>query len=554
MKTSNKNLLAISVLIIIGIIVTSVFAQVGADAAGTEETKSIIVEKAEATIGSIVAGLGSVLFFPIPFGEIDAEIPPPALWFATNSTVLTANNLGIGVPFPVPVAVDKIKIEVPLLVFWLVIGGVFFTLRLGFVNIRLFGHALAVVRGKYSSKNDPGEVSHFAALAAAVSATVGLGNIGSVAIAVSLGGPGAVIWMVLAGLLGMSTKFAEVTLGQKYREFDDKGKVSGGAFHYLRKGLAEKNLVTLGKWLAIIFAVLCIGGSLGGGNMFQANQSVKILTDTFDSLKEGDFIIATVLAVSVGVVLIGGIRRIAKVAEAVVPLMAFIYITAALVVLIVNAEHLGKAFSIMFHSAFAGDAAFGGIVGALINGFKRAAFSNEAGLGSAPIAHAAARTKEPVREGCVALLEPFIDTVIICFITGMVITVTGVYTDESIEGGVLLTSAAFSTVVDWFPIVLSIAVVLFAYSTMITWSYYGERAWGYLFGYKKIAIFHIIFITATFFGGVIDNVQLVVDFSDLLLLSMAIPNLIGLYILSGDIRRDMKEYIGKLKRGEFQRQ
>ncbi len=441
---------------------------------------------------------------------------------------------------------------VPFLVLWLIAGGIFFTFKLGFVNIRLFGHAISCVRGKYSSKNDPGEITHFAALAAAVSATVGLGNIGGVAVAVTMGGPGAVVWMAIAGLFAMSTKMAEVTMGQKYRVFDENGKVSGGAFHYLSKGLAEKGMARFGKILAIIFAIFCIGGSLGGGNMYQSNQTVSILTNTFDFLKEADWIIALVLSITVGMVLIGGIRRIAKVAEAVVPLMALVYIASALVILLVNIEHLGEAFRIMLSDAFSGEAVGGGLLGAIIAGVKRASFSNEAGLGSAPIAHSAAKTKEPVREGCVALLEPFIDTVVICFLTGLVITVTGVYQDESVGKGVLMTSAAFETVIDWFPMVLSVAIILFAYSTMITWSYYGERAWEYLFGKNKIRIYHVIFITATFIGGVV-QLDIVIAFSDVLLLSMAIPNLIGLYILSNDLKKDVKKYSDKLKKGQFKR-
>lgn len=438
---------------------------------------------------------------------------------------------------------------IPFMVFWLIVGGIFFTLRLGFVNIRLFGHAIQVVRGKYSSKDDPGEVSHFAALSAAVSATVGLGNIAGVAVAVSWGGPGAVIWMVLGGFFGMSTKFAEVSMGQKYREFDKNGKVSGGAFHYLKKGLAEKGYVKLGKVMAAIFAVCCIGSSLGGGNMFQSNQAVSILTETFN-VSGLDIVIALILAVSVGIVLIGGIRRIAHVAERVVPLMAFIYLSASLVILLVHIDQLGVALATMFKQAFGFEAATGGVIGAIIAGVKRSTFSNEAGIGSAPIAHAAARSKRPVREGCVALLEPFIDTVIICFMTGLVITVTGVWQDPDIGNGVVLTSAAFATVVDWFPYVLSIAVVLFAYSTMITWSYYGERCWIYLFGKKQINLYYILFCFCTFIGG-INSLNVIVNLSDLLLFAMALPNLIGLYILSNDVSRDMKEYTRALKAGEF---
>lgn len=440
---------------------------------------------------------------------------------------------------------------IPFLVFWLIIGGIFFTFRLGFINIHLFGHAIQVVRGKYTKKDEPGEVSHFQALAAAVSATVGLGNIGGVAIAITMGGPGAVIWMAIAGLFAMSMKFSEVVLGQQYRKISKKGKVSGGAFHYLKEGLADAGLPRLGKVLAIIFAIFCMGGALGGGNMYQANQSVAILQDTFPALSEIDRVIALVLAVAVGMIIFGGIRRIAKVASAVVPVMAIIYVTACIVVLFVNASLIPDAFVTMFKSAFTAEAAGGGIIGALIAGFRRAAFSNESGLGSAPIAHAAAKSNDPVKEGCVALLEPFIDTVVICMMTGLVITVTGVYANTDGDG-VVLTSAAFATVVDWFPIVLSVAVVLFAFSTMITWSYYGSKAWEYIFGDKYTGIFQVIFCLATFIGGV-NSLDLVITISDLFLLSMAIPNLIGLYILSPRIAAMTKDYRERLASGKLKR-
>jgi AGCS family alanine or glycine:cation symporter len=443
----------------------------------------------------------------------------------------------------------------PLLVLWLVAGGVFFTLRLGFINVRMFGHAIAVVRGKYSKASDPGEVTHFQALTTAVSATVGLGNIAGVAIAVSLGGPGAVIWMVIAGFFGMSAKFAEVALGHAYRKIDENGKVSGGAFYYLEEGLAHYNMPKLGKSLAVVFAIFCIGGSLGGGNIFQSNQTAILLKDTYPLIAEFDIILALVLTASVGIVLIGGIKRIAQVAEAVVPLMALIYLSAALVVVIVNHAGIPAALSLMWDSAFTMTAAGGGMAGALINGFKRAAFSNEAGLGSAPIAHAAAKTTEPVREGCVAILEPFIDTVVICMMTGLVITVTGVYTgnEDGLIAGVTLTSQAFATVIDWFPSVLAVAVLLFAFSTMITWSYYGERAWNYLFGDSTIRIYHLLFCSIVFIGAILtqEDTQLVVDLSDLMMLSMAIPNMIGLYVLSGHVRRMLKAYREKLSTGKF---
>ncbi len=441
---------------------------------------------------------------------------------------------------------------IPFLVLWLILGGIFFTLRLGFINFRLFGHAIAVVRGKYSSPDDPGEVTHFQALSAAVSATVGLGNIAGVALAVAAGGPGAVFWMVVAGFFGMTTKCVEVTMGQKYREFNDKGRISGGAFHYLQKGLAEKNLPRLGKFLAVFFAIFCIGGSIGGGNMFQSSQAVSILTDTLVDFKQADIILALILAVSVGVVLIGGIRRIARVAEMIVPIMGIIYVVACFVVIGTHIDQLGHAIGLIISGAFSFEAAGGGMLGALIAGVTRSAFSNEAGLGSAPIAHSAAKTSEPVREGCVALLEPFIDTIVICFISGLVITITGVYQDAGVNDGVLLTSSAFASVIGWFPIILSIAIGLFAYSTMIAWSYYGERAWRYLFGERYVGVFYVIFCSCTFIGGVAD-VATVVDFSTYLLLAMALPNLLGLYILQKDIKEDISSYITRLKAGSFKK-
>lgn len=447
---------------------------------------------------------------------------------------------------PIPFS-DK---AIPFLILWLIIGSVFFTLRLGFVNIRMFTHAIAVVRGKYSSGKEPGDITHAQALFAAVSATVGVGNIAGVAIAVSMGGPGAVVWMAIAGLLGMSTKFAEVTLGQRFRHIDENGRISGGAFHYLEDGLKELNYPRLGKFLAIVFAIFCIGGALGGGNMFQSNQAIAMLT-SISALSQAGWMIALGLSITVGIVLFGGIKRIAHVAEAIVPLMALIYTVACLVILFIHSSDLGNAFFFMIKDAFTGEALGGGLVGALIVGFRRASFSNEAGLGSAPIAHSAAKTSEPVREGCVGLLEPFIDTVVICFMTGLVITVTGVYTNDAVSNnGILMTSNAFATVISWFPIVLSIAVTLFAFSTMLTWSYYGERSWHYLFGPKFSWLFYLIFCSATFVGGVA-HLGIIIELSDLMMLAMALPNLIGLYMLSNRVHREMKQYISKLKAGKF---
>lgn len=442
----------------------------------------------------------------------------------------------------------------PAIVLWLILGGIFFTFRLGFVNLRMFRHGIDCVKGKYNNPNDPGQITHFQALASAVSATVGLGNIAGVAFAVGLGGPGAIFWMMIGGFFGMSVKFAEVTLGQKYRVIGEDGKVSGGGFHYLERGLAEMKMKAAGKILAIIFAIACVGAALGSGNMFQSNQSVALVTGTFDSLSDSHVAISITLAVLIGVVIIGGIKRIANVASRVVPVMAIIYVTSCLIILGTHFDAIPAAISTIFSDAFTGEAMGGGLIGVIIMGFRRATFSNEAGTGSAAIAHSAAKTKEPVREGCVALLEPFIDTIVICFMTGLVITITGVYTnigdDTSTQAGVLLTANSFATVSSWFPYILSVCVLLFAFSTIITWSYYGEMAWQYLFGRKMITVYHLMFVAATFAGGVV-QATVILDFADLLFFTMAIPNLIGLYLLSGKIVSMMREYEGKLKAGKF---
>lgn len=443
----------------------------------------------------------------------------------------------------------------PLLLIWLVGAGIYFTLRLGFVNVRMFGHGFNVARGKYSEKSDTGDVSPFAALSTAVAGTVGLGNIAGVAVAISLGGPGAVIWMMVAGLLGMSTIFAEVLLGQKYRELDSNGKIAGGAFMYLSKGLAEQNRAWLGKALAVLFSVLCIGGAMGGGNMLQSNQLTATLVSSFPSLGEWTLVISAISAIAVGVVLIGGVKRIGHVAEAVVPFMAIVYFLAGFVIIFSNYELIPYAVTHMFEMAFTPGAAYGGILGVMIQGFRRAAFSNEAGVGSTPIVFAATRTKHPVSVASMAVIAPFVDTMLVCFMTGLMIVITGVYEGNN-ETGVVLTGMAFASVADWFPIVLSVCVVLFAFSTMLTWSYYGERAWGYLFGYKKLFIYHIAFCALVFFGGAMqddsnEGFSMIVNLSDLLLLSMAFPNLIGVYFLQKVIVRELKEYRAKLKSGEI---
>jgi AGCS family alanine or glycine:cation symporter len=443
--------------------------------------------------------------------------------------------------------------DVPIVVLWLILGAVFLTLRFQFVNVRAFRHAVDCVRGRYSSPDDPGEISHFQALSAALSATVGLGNIAGVAVAVGLGGPGAVFWMVVAGILGMSSKFAECTLGQRYREIRADGRVSGGPMHYLDKGLAELGWPRLGRALAVAFAFMCIGGSFGGGNMFQANQSYSMVaTVTGLEGRLAAVVFGALLAGAVGVVIIGGIRRIGRVAAALVPFMCVAYVLCGLWILLTHGSELGAGLVTIAKGAFVPQAAYGGAVGVLIQGFRRAAFSNEAGIGSAPIAHSAASTHEPVREGLVALLEPFVDTVIVCTMTGLVIVVTGAYVDAGGAEGIELTSRAFATVFPWFPVLLAFTATLFAFSTMISWSYYGERCWSHLFGERTNVYYKVLFLLFAWFGA-ISQLGPVVDFSDLMILGMAFPNLPGVVLLSGRINTELRSYLARLRAGEFPR-
>lgn len=489
---------------------------------------------------------------------------------------------------------------IPIVVLWLVFGAVVFTLRMGFINFRGFKHAVKVTAGKYDDPEDTGEVNHFQALTAALSATVGLGNIAGVAIAVMAGGPGATFWMIIAGLLGMSSKFTECTLGQKFREVRSDGRIMGGAMFYLSKGLGELKLVTLGKALGVLFAVLCIFASFGGGNAFQVNQSgnairaqlqekenkqllelkkkiedaeekddqaaIDRLTEEKSTLEAGMQQTATrfnwayglLMAVMVGVVIIGGIRRIAATAEKIVPLMCGIYVLACLWILLVKATEIPHAFYTILSEAFTPEAGFGGFLGVLVMGFRRAAFSNEAGVGSAAIAHSAAKTDYPVREGIVALLEPFIDTVVICTMTALVIVITGAYENPkyahyvAANNGAALTSDAMEELIWWFPWVLSVAVMLFAYSTMISWSYYGERCWAYLFGDRASMAYRVVFLVFVVLGAVMSATN-VLDLSDLAILGMAFPNILGVLLLSGMVKRDLDDYWKKLKAGEFDR-
>ena len=477
-------------------------------------------------------------------------------WFEPLVEMLSA------VLFWDPVAAMGIDIEarVPLVVIWLILGGGFFTLRMGFINIRGFRHAVGLVCGRYDKPGDKGEVSKFQALATALSATVGLGNIAGVAIAMAVGGPGATLWMIMAGFFGMSLKFTECTLGMKYRVIDEKGEVSGGPMYYLRDALAKRNLKYTGKVLAFVFAVMMVVASFGGGNMFQSNQAFSQMVYLFPPMEGMGFVFGMVLALLVGIVIIGGIKSIARVTSKIVPFMAVLYVGTSLVIIAMNIGRVGEVFLLIVNSAFSAPALKGGIIGVLITGFQRGAFSNEAGLGSASIAHSAAKTDEPVSEGLVALLEPFIDTVVICTMTAMVIIFTGMYENPGGLEGAPLTSAAFATVFSWFPYLLGLAILLFAFSTMISWSYYGLKGFDFLlggfsvrlFGSKRVAAvtFQLLFLFFIVVGSS-SNLGSVIDFSDMMILSLAFPNIAGLLILAPEVKRDLESYLGRRKSGEI---
>ena len=442
----------------------------------------------------------------------------------------------------------------PLIVGWLVIAAVVFTLYFGFIQFRGFKHSIELVRGDYLDPKDAGEVTPFQALATALSGTVGLGNIAGVGVAVYLGGPGATFWMILAGLLGMASKFTECILGVRYRNEYPDGTVSGGPMYYLSKGLSEDGKAALGKFLAIFFSICCIGGALGGGNMFQANQSYAQVSNLIPFFEGKGWLFGLIMAAIVAMVIIGGIRSIARVTEKVVPAMAIIYVGAALIIIGMNFSALPAAISAIFTGAFAPEAVAGGAIGALIQGFKRAAFSNEAGIGSASIAHSAVQTKHPATEGYVALLEPFIDTVVICTMTSLVITITGSWVPDSGVTGIALTSKAFEANFAGFGYVLAIAAVLFAFSTMISWSYYGLKAWTYMFGEGKgkELVFKLIFCIFVVIGSSM-SLGPVIDFSDAMIFAMAIANIIGLYMLMPKVKALLNDYHQKLASGEIKK-
>ena len=465
-------------------------------------------------------------------------------------------------------------VQMPIVIIMLLFAGLLFTILFKFVNIRLFPTSINIVRGKYDDVDHvtsgnmagdvtpggdaietirvegEGEVSHFQALTAALSGTVGLGNIAGVAVALSLGGPGATFWMIVAGLLGMSSKFVECTLGVKYRDVGEDGTIYGGPMYYLKKGLADVGKSGLGKVLAVVFAVMVIGGSFGGGNMFQANQAAQQFGSMIGSNElSTSLIFGVIMALLVGVVIIGGIKRIGNITEKIVPFMVGIYFVAAIVILGANFSQIGNAFSQIIDGAFNAKGISGGLLGVLIIGFQRAAFSNEAGVGSAAIAHSAVKTKYPASEGLVALLEPFIDTVVVCTMTALVIIITngdgGIMTyGVKSPDGVLATSKAFASVIPWFPYVLTIAVVLFAFSTMLSWSYYGLQGWMFLFGRSKAAdyAYKILFCLFVIIGSAA-SLGAVTDFSDAMIFAMAVPNVIGLFFLFPKVREELSKYL-----------
>lgn len=522
-----------------------------AEAADAAQAEPAPAEAVPAPAMSAVPDAPTAAVEPSLDQRIEAMIRPVA--DAVSGFIFTSVRVG---------GTDEAPVMFPLIVGWLILGGLVFTLYLGFINLRGFAHGFRLLRGDFSSKRDagPGEVSHFQALTSAVSGTVGLGNIAGVAVAITIGGPGATFWMVLAGLLGMSTKFVECTLGVKYRLEKADGTVSGGPMYYLSRGIAENYPGTAMKWfgwkLAIIFAICTMLGAIGAGAMFQANQAYSQLLNVTGGaegpLAGNALWFGLAYAALAGAVVLGGITRIGSVTAKLVPSMAVLYVLGCLFVILTNIGQLPGAIGAIFTGAFTGEGAVGGIIGALIVGFRRAAFSNEAGLGSSAIAHSAVKTRDPVTEGFVALWEPFIDTVVICTMTALVIIITGQYLVAGGGDGVQLTSNAFGSVVSWFPYVLTFAVLLFAFSTTITWGYYGAKAAAFMARENKGVLYGFkIFYLFTAVLGCTLQLSSLVDIADALLFIMAIPNLIGVYLLMPVVKRELNAYWARLKSGQL---
>ena len=444
--------------------------------------------------------------------------------------------------------------KIPLIVIVLLLGALIFTFYFNFINIRGFSHAIDIIKGKYDNPNDIGQISHFQALTSALSATIGLGNIAGVAVAVSLGGPGAVFWMVFIAFFSMSAKFVSCTLGQLYRKVNSDGSVSGGPMYYLDYALKEKGpyFGIFGKILGSMYALFIIGGAFGGGNMFQANQSYELFGKLIGI---PNWIYGSFLAILVAFVIIGGIKRIGRTTEKIVPFMVVLYVGASLFIILTNIDKLPGVISAMISQAFSPDAAYGGFIGALVTGIKRAVFSNEGGVGSASIAHSAAKTDEPVREGIVAMIGPFIDTIVVCFMTASVILITKdanpLYQAGGGINGAELTSAAFGSAITWFPYILSIVVFLFSFSTMISWYYYGDKGWKYLFGdNSSIKVYQTMYLGCIILGSVA-SLQNVVDFSDMMILSCGFPNIIGCMFLLPILKTKLDDYWTKYQNNQF---
>ncbi len=485
----------------------------------------------------------------IPFSNVYAGIDESI----NNATAPIAEFIGKVVFFKIPV----FGAQLPLVVLWLVAGAVFFTFYMRFINIRGFKHAIQLVRGDYSDPKSHGEVSHFQALATAVSGTVGIGNIGGVAVAVTVGGAGATFWLIVAGILGMSTKFVECTLGVKYRQEFEDGHVSGGPMYYLRQGFSDRGMAGFGKFIGTFYAVGIFIGALGIGNMFQSNQAyVQLNTVAGGGLDGFGWLIGLILAAVVFSVIIGGIKSIARVTEKIVPFMAIFYCIFAIIVILMNIDSLPQAISNVFTGAFTGEGVAGGALGAMIIGFQRAVFSNEAGIGSASIAHSAVKTNEPVTEGVVSLLEPFIDTIVICTITALVIGTAQVADPNFANGakGVAMTSAAFQREFSWFPVPLAFAALLFAFSTMISWSYYGLKGWTYLFGESDSGqtVYKLIFCAFVALGCIVE-LGPILDISDALVFLICVPNILGLYFLAPIVKREMESYFARIDSGEIKK-
>ena len=507
------------------------------------------VEAAPSFLAKVNSKIFTVLFFDVTRGSVQIDEVN-----RDGSPVLDGSGTA-----------KKKTIQVPFIVLVLMLGAIFFTFWYRWINIRGFKHAIDVIRGKHDKPEDTGEISHFRALTSALSATVGLGNIAGVAVAIQLGGPGAVFWMLIAAVFGMTAKFSSCTLSQMYRKINADGTVSGGPMYYLDIGLSEsryKGLKVLGKVLAVMYALMIMGGAIGGGNMFQANQTAEAFASTFEISDTGtwNWVIGITLAIGVGVVIIGGIKRIGAATSKIVPFMCGIYVLASIFIILTHISQIPETIRLIFTMAFTKNAYYGGFFGVLIMGVRRAAFSNEAGLGSAAIAHAAAKTEEPVREGIVGMIGPFIDTIIVCFMTAMVVIITGTWNDPSISqsAGVTLTTEAFGSVIGWFPYILTLCIGLFAYSTMISWCYYGERGWIYLldhigeegYGLKTVVLFRIIFVIFIVVGAV-SKLSDVLDFSDAMIFSMAFPNIVGSIFLAPKVLKKVRDYWERYQSGEM---